>query len=91
VEELLGHHRERLERCFEVIAAEGSTPRQVAAALPWTRRRRAFSELDPFNQMLAVFESEAHLRVLADQGRLRLITEDDRVRYLPQREAEARL
>ncbi len=91
VEALLAHHRERLERCFGVIAAEGSTPRQVAEALPWTRRLRRFSELDPFNQMLAVFESEAHLRVLADQGRLELSTADGRVRYLAKQEARAQV
>ena len=71
VDELLAHHEERLERCLEVVGASASTVREVAAALPWTRRRKRFTELDPFNQMLAIFETQAHLRVLADQGRLR--------------------
>jgi glyoxylase-like metal-dependent hydrolase (beta-lactamase superfamily II) len=84
VDELLDHHRDRLERCLEVVNSKGSTAREVAGALPWTRRRRTFSSLDPFNQMLAVFESEAHLRVLTDNGRLRMEASAGRGRYLPQ-------
>ena len=42
----------------------------VAGALLWTRRGRAFASLDPFNQMIAVCETMAHLDVLADRGQL---------------------
>jgi hypothetical protein len=42
----------------------------VAGALRWTRRRRRLTELDPFNQMLAVTETRAHLELLAAQGSL---------------------
>jgi len=83
VDELLEHHRARLDSCLEVVRVQGSTPREVAGALPWTRRRKHFSELDPFNQMLAIFESEAHLLVLTEQGRLRSEMTDSVVRYLP--------
>ena len=38
--------------------------------LTWTRRARAFADLDPFNQMLAILETGAHLDVLVAQGRL---------------------
>ncbi|MDA8333157.1 MAG: MBL fold metallo-hydrolase [Candidatus Dormibacteraeota bacterium] len=81
VDELLAHHRRRLEGCLEVVRADGSTVREVAAALPWTRRGRLLKELDPFNQMLAVFETEAHLRVLADEGRLRTEAHPGGLRY----------
>jgi glyoxylase-like metal-dependent hydrolase (beta-lactamase superfamily II) len=82
VDELLTHHRDRLQRCLEVIGSDGSTVREVAAALPWTRRRRRFTELDPFNMMLAVFETEAHLRVLLDEGRLRAEASPGGLRFL---------
>ncbi len=82
VDELLDHHRARLNSCLEVVSGRGSTPRQVAEALPWTRRRKRFSELDPFNQMLAVFESEAHLLVLAERAQLVAEISDGSVRYL---------
>jgi spore protease len=56
-------------------------PREVAGRLPWTRRRRRFQDLDPFNQMLAVFESELHLQLLAEQGRLRRDLANSSIRY----------
>jgi hypothetical protein len=42
----------------------------VAGRLRWTRRGRALDDLDPFNQMLAVAETAAHLELLVGQGRL---------------------
>ena len=82
VDDLLEHHRVRLADCLEAVAAEGSSAREVAGRLPWTRRRRRFEELDGFNQMLAVFESDAHLMVLAEQGLLRQHQGPDGTRYL---------
>ena len=46
------------------------------ASLRWTRRDRQLDELDPFNQMLAVIETRAHLELLAAQGRLASSTRD---------------
>ena len=37
----------------------------------WTRRNTPFDELGTFNQILAVGETAAHLRVLTDRGRIR--------------------
>ncbi|HUY44776.1 MAG TPA: MBL fold metallo-hydrolase [Streptosporangiaceae bacterium] len=70
VVELLAHHEDRLEACLNRIGAGAQTAYQAALALPWTRRERRFSELDPFNQMLAVLETGVHLDLLAVQGRL---------------------
>ena len=42
----------------------------VAGRLRWTRRRSELADLDPFNQMLAVAETAAHLELLVAQGRL---------------------
>ncbi|HUY55171.1 MAG TPA: MBL fold metallo-hydrolase [Candidatus Nanopelagicaceae bacterium] len=83
VDELLEHHRVRLEECLEVVLDGARSARAVAEALPWTRRRRHFSTLDPFNQMLAVFESEAHLLVLAERGLLARQVADSVVSYAP--------
>ena len=49
----------------------------VAAELLWTRRGRTFASLDPFNQMIAICETMAHLDVLADRGALVATAEDD--------------
>ncbi|MBO0867338.1 MAG: MBL fold metallo-hydrolase [Micromonosporaceae bacterium] len=70
VRELLSHHAARLEACAAVLAEYGdSTAYEVALRLPWTRRNRAFADLNPFNQMLAVGETAAHLDVLVEDGR----------------------
>ena len=49
----------------------------IAGGMLWTRRGRAFASLDPFNQMIAVCETMAHLDVLADRGQLVAAAEDD--------------
>ena len=42
---------------------------------------RQLDELDPFNQMLAVIETRAHLELLAAQGRLASTVKDGVVDY----------
>lgn len=69
IDELVAHHDARLEETCQAVASLGSaSAAQVAAVMGWTRRRRSFASLDPFNQMLAVTETVAHLRLLAVSG-----------------------
>ncbi len=70
VDELLDHHDTRLDATAAVVAKGASTAYEVARALTWTRRERTLDELDPFNQMMAVLETAAHLDVLGLQGKL---------------------
>jgi glyoxylase-like metal-dependent hydrolase (beta-lactamase superfamily II) len=70
VDELLAHHATRLAETQAAVAAGASTAAEVAVALTWTRRRRPFGDFDPFNQMLAINETAAHLDVLVAQGGL---------------------
>ncbi len=70
VDELVDHHGRRLDEVERAVAGGASTPFEVAGQLRWTRRERAMDELDPFNKMLAVAETWAHLVLLAAQGRL---------------------
>lgn len=74
IDELLAHHEHRLTATTEAVDAGAHTAFDVAQVLPWTRRQRGFAELDLFNQILAIFETMAHLRVLAERGWL---TESD--------------
>jgi glyoxylase-like metal-dependent hydrolase (beta-lactamase superfamily II) len=69
VDELIAHHGRRLDEAEAVIRGGAQTAREAAARLKWTRRERTLDELDPFNQMLAVTETAAHLQLLAAQGR----------------------
>lgn len=70
VADLLAHHDRRLDETEAAVRRGASTAAAVAELLPWTSRRRAFGELDDFNQLLAVNETLAHLDVLAEQGRI---------------------
>ena len=71
VDELLAFHATRLDQTEKAVAGGAATAHEVAHQLRWTRRERTLAELDPFNTMLAVFETGAHLVLLGAQGRLR--------------------
>jgi glyoxylase-like metal-dependent hydrolase (beta-lactamase superfamily II) len=76
---LLTHHQERLQQILNKVAQATSpvTGATVAGGMLWTRRGLAFASLDPFNQMIAICETMAHLDVLADRGRLVAAAQDD--------------
>jgi glyoxylase-like metal-dependent hydrolase (beta-lactamase superfamily II) len=76
IDELLAHHEDRLGRCLAAVRAGAATAYEAAGRLRWTRRERQLGELDPFNQMLAVIETRAHLELLVAQGRLASTVED---------------
>jgi glyoxylase-like metal-dependent hydrolase (beta-lactamase superfamily II) len=84
VTELLAHHENRLAASAAAVAAGADTAYAAALALPWTRREKAFSELDPENQLLAVAETAAHLDVLVLQRRLTSSTSPDGIEYYRQ-------
>jgi glyoxylase-like metal-dependent hydrolase (beta-lactamase superfamily II) len=69
IDELLAHHHSRLAEMADLLSPDGSTAYEVASLVGWTSRRRKFADLDPFNQMLAVYETALHLELLVDQAR----------------------
>ena len=81
VDELLDHHKRRLDEIEHVVTDGTATAYEVAGRIGWTRRNRAFADLDVFNQLLAVGETNAHLDVLVREGRLTARTVDGVVRY----------
>ncbi len=81
VDELLAHHDVRLDAAAAAIARAAGTGYETARALTWTRRERRLDELDPFNQMLAVMETVAHLDLLVLQGRVRKERLDGLIAY----------
>src|SRR3954451_876831 len=70
VDELVAHHGARLDETEAAVEAGAVSAWEVAGRLRWTRRGRTLDELDPFNQMLAVAETAAHLELLVAQARL---------------------
>jgi glyoxylase-like metal-dependent hydrolase (beta-lactamase superfamily II) len=76
VDELLHHHGIRLRQTAAAVSAGASTAHEVAGQLRWTRHERALSDLNTFNQMLAVAETNAHLLLLEAQGVVSTAVED---------------
>ena len=83
VDEIIDHHRERLDLCVNALVSGAETGYDVARRLPWTRRGTPFDQLDAFNRMLATTETLAHLRLLRSQGRLALNIESGVERFVP--------
>jgi glyoxylase-like metal-dependent hydrolase (beta-lactamase superfamily II) len=81
VDELVAHHGERLDEAEKAVRSGASTAFDVASQLRWTRRQRELADLDPFNQMLAVAETGAHLELLAAQGRITVEVSEGLRRY----------
>ena len=81
VNELLQHHDDRLEECIAAVWEGASTAYATAKFLNWTRRRRRFEDLDPFNRMLATIETQAHLDVAVAQGCLTRSVVNDVTHY----------
>jgi glyoxylase-like metal-dependent hydrolase (beta-lactamase superfamily II) len=83
VDELVAHHSARLDEIEKAARSGASTAFEAANQLRWTRREIKVEDLDPFNQMLAIAETAAHLELLAAQGRLTAETSDGLRRYRP--------
>ena len=71
VRELLAHHDEREAEVLEALSHGERTGFEVASALPWTRRRRALSDLHLGQQRMALTETLAHLEELRSRGLIR--------------------
>jgi len=76
VDELLDHHDGRLSAMLAVLADGPFTAYQVALAVTWTTRNKAFAELDLMNRMLAAGETLSHLDLLVARG-LAVASSDD--------------
>jgi glyoxylase-like metal-dependent hydrolase (beta-lactamase superfamily II) len=81
VDELLDHHGARLDATLAAVVAGADTAYAAAGLLAWTRRLWSLADLDPFNQMLAVLETGAHLDLLVERGALTSREDDGITRY----------
>ncbi|MFJ9562870.1 MBL fold metallo-hydrolase [Streptomyces fuscichromogenes] len=81
VDELIEHHRERLDETAASVRAGAETAHEVARTLPWTRRRRSLDDLSPVHAMMAVLEIAEHLELLADAGGVTACDADGVRRY----------
>jgi glyoxylase-like metal-dependent hydrolase (beta-lactamase superfamily II) len=84
VHELIAHHDERLADTLAAARAGAGTAYEAARRLGWTRRHTPFDELNLFNQILAISETNAHLVVLTERGQLtRSVDGDGLITYEP--------
>jgi glyoxylase-like metal-dependent hydrolase (beta-lactamase superfamily II) len=83
IDELVAHHGRRLDQTEDAVRHGASTAYEVAGRLRWTRREHQLDALDPFNKMLAVAETGAHLDLLVAQGRLHLSIQEGIRHYAP--------
>ncbi len=68
---LLDHHDRRFAQILDALTRGIAEPGvALAHRLTWTRREHSFTALDPFNQMIAICETMAHLDVLVARERL---------------------
>jgi glyoxylase-like metal-dependent hydrolase (beta-lactamase superfamily II) len=81
VDALLAHHAERLDATERAVASGADTAYEVARILRWTRRERHLDDLDPFNQMLAILETAAHLDLLLMMARVQAAISDGITQY----------
>ena len=83
IDELLEHHRTRLDAVQQTVLGGAGTATESAAQLGWTRREKRLPELDPMNRMLAILETAAHLDLLVVRGLLRTEVIDGVRHYAP--------
>jgi glyoxylase-like metal-dependent hydrolase (beta-lactamase superfamily II) len=82
IDQLLDHHRTRLDDILEALAKHRTTTAaDTAARLTWTRHQRRLDELDLFSRMLAILETAAHMDLLSLEGRLTTTTESGTRHY----------
>jgi hypothetical protein len=81
VDELLAHHEQRLDASLAALQAGANAAVEVADRIGWTRRHRALADLDPFNQMLAILETVAHLDLLAERRLVTRVEVEGRTHY----------
>jgi len=80
-DELIVHHQHRLEATLCLLSGRGKTPLEVASQLLWTRREIGYEDLDPYNQMLAISETVAHLDLLVSEGTAQLTMVNNVMNY----------
>lgn len=81
VDALLDHHGTRLDATLAAVRQGRTTAHAVAQALHWTRRELRLPDMDPFNAMLAVLETAAHLDVLVERSAVTATSRDGVVHY----------
>lgn len=65
---LIEHHETRLAQMRDAVRRGAETTADIAADVTWTGRARRLGELNIFNRMLAILETQFHLDELVTRG-----------------------
>lgn len=70
IEELMVHHRNRLEEVMEILGGGVQTAYEVASKMTWDVKFREWGEFPPSQKYFAVAEALSHLKYLLEEGRI---------------------
>jgi len=69
IDEIIRHHGLRNTEILEAIGSNTRTPYQIAQKVTWGSNN-GWDDLPPFHQRMAIFETLAHLEMMAAESRL---------------------
>ena len=78
VDELLEHHRRRLEHVLTVVRHHPLSPLEIASQVEWVG---LWEGMDAMNRLLAIQETLAHLRLLEEHGRVTMVEREGLTLY----------
>ena len=81
IQELLAHHRERLDQILEILTDEPKTAYRVATEMTWDLDADSWDDFPDEQKWFATLEVIAHLKYLTNEGRLAAEWIDDGVHY----------
>lgn len=76
IDELIGHHAERLDAIEQVVRGGAETVWDVASQMSWSR---GWDRVHGFMRRAALGETWAHMILLEEQGRIDQVTPDDSI------------
>jgi glyoxylase-like metal-dependent hydrolase (beta-lactamase superfamily II) len=69
IDEIIRHHDQRNEEILEVMGDRNRTAYQIAQRISWGDNN-AWQDLPPFHKRMAIFETLAHLEMMAAESRV---------------------
>jgi len=79
VDELLQHHKQRLEQVLAAVRHHPLSPVEIASQVEWMVG--LWEQMDAMNRLLAIQETLAHLRLLQENGRVTTVEKDSLTLY----------
>ncbi len=70
IDEIIRHHAQRNMEILETISSRKRTPYEIARRITWADNNAGWKDLPPFHRRMAVFETLAHLEMMAVENRV---------------------